>query len=83
MLHLPDGSYDVIVVDTETLEDGDVRIEVTITLGPHVGEIVALRARHVENRRADVSVDHPSDLLGVCGTLRVREGVPFFRPEIA
>jgi hypothetical protein len=33
MTMLPDGNYDVIVVDTERGDDGDLRIEVTISLG--------------------------------------------------
>lgn len=82
MHHLPDGSYDVIVVDAETLDDGDLRLEVTITLGPHVGELFTLRAREAESRD-DLRMQHPSDLLGLCGTLRVQGGVPRFRPERA
>lgn len=81
MATLPDGAYDVIVVDAETTDDGDVRLELTITLGPHVGRVVALRARHVENRGA--SVVDPLTLLGTPGTLRVRQGQPRFRPESA
>jgi hypothetical protein len=79
MATLPDGSYDVIVVDAETTEEGDVRLELTITLGPHVGRVVALRSRHVEGAAA--SVVDPLTLLGTPGTLRVQRGEPKFRPE--
>lgn len=80
MVMLPDGTYDVIVVDAEETEDDDVRIELTITLGPHVGRMVKLRRRHVDpGRRAE---EDPLALLGVPGTLRVRGGRPSFRPEV-
>ncbi len=82
MATLPDGAYDVIVVDAETTDDGDVRLELTITLGPHLGRVVALRAHHVE-RRGAAPIDDPVMLLGIPGTLRVRDGVPSFRPELA
>ena len=77
MTALPDGLYDVIVVDVERCDDGDVRIELTITVGPHVGRMVPLRHHHV--RRAD-DEDNPLALLGVPGTLTVRQGRPSFRP---
>ena len=80
MKTLPDGVYDVIVVDAETTDDGDVRIELTITLGPHVGRLVALRGRHVDPSGAHATTD-PVTLLGIPGTLRVRAGEPTFRPE--
>jgi hypothetical protein len=80
MANLPDGTYDVIVIDVEEIEDGDVRIELTITLGPHVGRVVALRRHHVESVTGPV---HDAlALLGVPGTLRVRQGRPTFRPEL-
>jgi hypothetical protein len=79
MAMLPDGAYDVIVVDAESTDDGDVRIELTITLGPHVGRVVALRSAHVDTRRGDME---PLALLGLPGTLVVREGQPRFRPEL-
>ena len=78
---LPDGTYDVIVVDAENTEDGDVTIELTITLGPFVGHVISLRGRHVDDRRRDASPVGPIALLGVPGTLRVRDGRPSFRPE--
>ena len=80
MATLPDGAYDVIVVDAETTDDGDVRIELTITLGPHVGRIVALRTGHIDTTRGEVDA---LSLLGIPGTLLVRDGAPRFRPELA
>ena len=78
---LEDGNYDVVVVDAEVDDDGMLRIEVTITLGPHVGQIVALKNFHVESRRGPLDTTDPYSLLGIPGTLRVRGGVPMFRPE--
>jgi len=80
---LPDGNYDVIVVDAERGDDGELRIELTITLGPRVGEVVRLRAEHVERKAGASAADDPYGLLGVPGTLRVRDGEPKFRPEVA
>ena len=80
---LPDGTYDVIVVDAEPGDDGDLHIEVTISLGPHVGELIRLRGRHIDRRRAATETEDPYALLGVPGTLRVHAGQPTFRPETA
>jgi len=82
MQRLPDGTYDVIVVDAESTDDGDVRIELTITLGPHVGRVIALRSGHVAQQGTGRRID-PTTLLGIPGTLRVRDGEPSFRPEFA
>jgi hypothetical protein len=81
MTMLPDGNYDVIVIDTERGDDGDLHIEVTISLGPHVGDVIRLRGRHVERRSSETESEDPYALLGVPGTLRVRAGEPMFRPE--
>jgi hypothetical protein len=82
MQPLPDGNYDVVVVDADIDERGELRIEVTITLGPHVGQIVVLKKIHVETRRGPLDTADPYALLGIPGTLRVRRGVPSFRPEM-
>ena len=78
---LPDDTYDVIVVDAEVDDDGELRIEVAVTLGPHIGRIVRLRKLHVETRRGALDTTDPYSLLGIPGTLRVRDGEPSFRPE--
>jgi len=82
MTLLPDDSYDVIVVDAVIGDDGELRIEVTITLGPHIGRIVPLRNLQVETRRGVLDTTDPYSLLGLPGTLRVRNGVLSFRPEM-
>jgi hypothetical protein len=81
MTPLPDDVYDVIVVDAEVSDDGELHIEVTVTLGPHIGRIVALKKLHVEPGRGVTDTADPYALLGIPGTLRVRNGVPSFRPE--
>ncbi len=81
MQMLPDGIYDVIVVDADTGDDGDLHLEVTISLGPRVGDVIRLRGRHVELGRGTVPTEDPYALLGVPGTLRVHGGRPTFRPE--
>jgi hypothetical protein len=84
MAKLPDGIYDAIVIEAEQVEDGGVRLELTITLGAHIGRVIALRERHVDTRKHPVVLDRdPVELLGVPGTLTVRDGTPSFRPEVA
>ncbi len=78
---LPDGTYDVIVVDAEPGDDGHLIIDVTISLGPRVGDAIQRRGRHVERIRDAVDSGDPFALLGIPGTLRVRGGQPTFRPE--
>jgi len=81
MQPLPDGTYDVVVVDAEADEHDDVHIEVAVTLGPHIGRIVRLRKIHIDERRRSLRADDPYALLGIPGTLRVRDGSPVFHPE--
>ena len=60
VFRLPDGTYDVLVVDAST--DGDaIALEITIISGEHKGDVVALRA-------TGLGVDE-LDLLGMPGTL--------------
>ncbi len=66
---LPDGAYDVFVVDADADAEGDgVRLELTITSGDHKGEVVPLRAA---NLARDAVM-----LIGLPGTLRVEAGIP-------
>jgi hypothetical protein len=69
VIPLEDGTYEVIVVDAQSSPDDAVaHLEVTVTSGPHKGEVVRLAAQHL-------STD-PLALLGLPATLRVEEGVP-------
>ncbi len=68
-LQLPDGVYDVLVVDAYA--DGDaLALEFTILAGDHKGEVVGVRATGLD-------VDE-LELLGLPGTLHVENGVPRF-----
>ena len=69
---LPDGRYDVLVVDA-TADNGDFVIELTILSGDHKGDVVGLRA-------AGFDADE-LELLGLPGTLDVENGVPTFAIE--
>ena len=46
---LADGTYDAIVVDATDVDGGNagVRLELTIVVGPHKGDVVAVRAEHL------------------------------------
>src|SRR3546814_11037076 len=65
---LPDGTYDVIVVDAEAEGDDGLRLELTLLDGPHKGEVVSLRA-------TGSGVDE-LDALGTPGPLTVTAGAP-------
>ena len=65
---LADGSYDALIVDAHTEEDGTVRVEITITTGEHKGEVVQLRGRFPGRDELD--------LLASPATLVVSEGQP-------
>ncbi len=65
---LDDGTYDVFVVDAETLGPDELRVDLTILAGPRKGEVVSMRA-------AGLGVDE-IDALGMPGTLTVRDGDP-------
>ena len=69
VFRLPDGTYDVLVVDASPVDDA-LAIEITIISGAHKGDVVALRANGLD-------VDE-LDLLGMPGTLHVENGVPRF-----
>jgi hypothetical protein len=66
---LPDGSYDVFIVDASPDEGADVMLlSLTVLSGPSKGEVVDVRA-------AGLGRDE-LDLLGMPGTLVVENGVP-------
>lgn len=65
---LPDGTYDVIVVDATADEGGKLHLEVALLDGAHKGDVVAVVA-------SGLAVDE-LDALGTPGTLVVRDGGP-------
>jgi hypothetical protein len=72
-MSLPDGTYDALVVDTTTHEDGSVAVDLTIIAGAAKGDVVTLRT-------ANLAGD-PLDLLGVPATITVAGGRPSVRFE--
>ena len=69
---LPDGVYDVFVVDAVD-DDGVIRLELTILAGEQKGEVVNLSSPNLQGE--------PALLLGTPGTLTVTDGVPNLRLE--
>ena len=65
---LADGSYEALIVDAHTEDDGTIRVELTITTGDHKGEVVQLRGRFPGHDELD--------LLAAPATLVVSEGQP-------
>ena len=65
---LPDGTYDVFVVDAAAGGPGGLRLEVTILAGEQKGEVVAVHA-------GGLAIDE-LDALGLPGTLTVVGGEP-------
>jgi hypothetical protein len=72
-MSLPDGTYDALVVDTTTHEDGSVAVDLTIIAGAAKGDVVTLRT-------ANLAGD-PLDLLGVPATITGAGGRPSVRFE--
>jgi hypothetical protein len=68
MSALADGTYDVIVVDAQEIGEDVVAIDCAVSSGPHRGEVVSLRASHLNRNWFD--------LLAAPGTLTVIEGEP-------
>lgn len=72
---LPDGSYDVLVVNTSRHgDDGSLGVEVAIVAGPAKGQVVSLRT-------TDLTGTEPLDLLALPATLTVRSGEPTLQLE--
>ena len=65
---LPDGTYDVFVVDVARDGMSALRLEVTILAGEQKGEVVSVRAE-------GLGIDEV-DALGLPGTLTVAGGEP-------
>jgi hypothetical protein len=73
MLPLEDGVYEVVVIDAQEIDaENAARVELVITAGPRKGELVALRATHLDRDALS--------MLGLPGTLSVDKGMPSFVP---
>lgn len=68
MTAMPDGRYDVFVVDAETIDETTMRVELAMVTGADKGEVFAIRGPHLD--------DDPVMILGLPGTLVVTDGVP-------
>jgi hypothetical protein len=65
---LPDGTYEVFVVDAEAREPGDrLHLELTILAGEHKGEIVAMQADGLGVGELD-ALGRPGTLIVVAGS---------------
>jgi hypothetical protein len=67
---LNDGTYDVFVVDAEdaTEPHDALRLELTVTQGPHKGDVVVVIAQHLPMNAVEI--------LGLPATLVVERGQP-------
>jgi hypothetical protein len=65
---LPDGRYDVIVVDATADGPAALRLDVTVLAGDHKGEVLSVRAQ-------GLAIDE-LEALGLPGTLTVEAGEP-------
>jgi hypothetical protein len=64
---LDDGTYDAFVVWAEPRDDGTLAYDLTITAGPHKGDVITV----LGPARAD-----PITLVGLPCTLHVEHGTP-------
>jgi hypothetical protein len=65
---LLDGSYDAVVVDVSSDDEGECRVDLALSSGAAKGEVVTVRARGL---RGD-----PIELLGLPATLVITDGKP-------
>ena len=68
MRAMPDGRYDVFIVDAETIDETTMRVELAMVTGDDKGDVFAIRG--------PLLADDPVELLGLPGTLIVTDGVP-------
>jgi hypothetical protein len=73
VIGLNDGTYDVFLVEVISASPRDLQIELALVSGPHKGEVVRVRAEGLSR--------DPLDLLGLPGTLIVRNGEPELRVD--
>jgi hypothetical protein len=65
---IPDGTYDVFVVDAESTDDGSVRLDLAFITGSSKGEVVSLRFNGLDRDALA--------MLGTPATLTVDNGEP-------
>ncbi|MFM7617580.1 MAG: hypothetical protein ACKO72_09015 [Actinomycetes bacterium] len=68
---LPDGTYAGFIVDANTIDDDLLAVDVTITSGPHRGELLTLRARGLTRRDPIHLMGRPCDLIVTDGAPRI------------
>jgi hypothetical protein len=68
MTILGDGTYDVFIIDAESVDDTTLRLDLTITTGSSKGDVVSIRASNMGR--------DPLALMGTPATLTVTGGVP-------
>lgn len=68
MTAMPDGRYDVFIVDAETIDETTMCVELAMVTGDDKGDVFAIRG--------PLLADDPVELLGLPGTLIVTDGVP-------
>lgn len=68
MSAMPDGRYEVFIVDAETIDEATMRVELAMITGDDKGDVCAIRGPHL--------AEDPVMLLGLPGTLVVHDGVP-------
>ena len=68
MSAMPDGRYDVFIVDAEAIDETTMRVELAMVTGDDKGDVFSIRG--------PLLADDPVELLGLPGTLTVTDGVP-------
>ena len=79
MAVIPDGRHDVLIVDAQTDEDGNVHFELVLTSGEHKGDVVRILGTADSSGSPSSDPSDPSDpidLLGLPATLVVENGQP-------
>ena len=68
---LPDGTYSAFIVDADTVETDVLSLDVTITSGPHRGELLTVRATGLTRRDPVHLLGQPCDLIVTDGAPRI------------
>lgn len=70
---MPDGHYDVFIIDAAMLDETTMRVELALVTGDDKGDVIAIRGPRL--------APDPVALLGLPGTLVVVDGVPTLRVD--